>query len=79
MEALYKDIHAHPELAFEEINTAKKLAKELRDIGFEVTEGIGKTGVVGIYKNGTGPMIMVRTELDALPMEERRACRSPAR
>lgn len=71
VEALYKDIHASPELAFEEINTSKKLAKALRDLGFEVTEGIGKTGLVGLLRNGPGPTIMVRTELDALPMEEK--------
>jgi amidohydrolase len=71
VEGLYKDIHASPELAFEEVNTAKKLAKALRDLGFEVTEGVGKTGVVGLLRNGAGPTIMVRTELDALPMEEK--------
>ncbi len=71
METLYKDIHATPEIAFQEINTAKKLAKEMRDLGFEVTEGVGKTGVVAMLKNGAGPTIMVRTELDALPMEEK--------
>src|SRR5437773_592964 len=63
VEALYKDIHANPELAFAEVNTAKKLAKQLRDLGFQVTEGVGKTGVVGILHNGSGPTIMVRTEL----------------
>ena len=71
VESLYKDLHASPELAFEEINTAKKLAKALRDLGFDVTEGVGKTGVVGLLRNGTGPTILVRTELDALPMEEK--------
>jgi amidohydrolase len=71
VESLYKDIHASPELAFEEKLTAAKLAKELRALGFEVTEGIGKTGVVGLLRNGAGPTIMVRTELDALPMEEK--------
>ncbi len=71
VESLYRDIHANPELAFQEVNTAKKLAKALRDLGFEVTEGIGKTGVVGLLRNGAGPTIMVRTELDALPMEEK--------
>lgn len=70
-EALYKDIHAHPELAFGEVRTAKRLAQELRDLGFDVTEGVGKTGVVGMFRNGTGPTILVRTELDALPMEEK--------
>jgi hippurate hydrolase len=71
IEGLYKDIHASPELAFEETQTARKLAKELRGLGFEVTEGVGKTGVVGLLRNGAGPTIMVRTELDALPMEEK--------
>ncbi len=71
VEGLYKDIHASPELAFEETQTAKKLAKELRDLGFEVTEGVGKTGVVGLLRNGAGPTVMVRTELDGLPMEEK--------
>jgi amidohydrolase len=71
LDALYKDIHAHPEIAFQEVKTAAKLAAEMRAIGFDVTEKVGKTGVVAIYKNGDGPTIMVRTELDALPMEEK--------
>src|SRR5579863_7345307 len=71
LEELYKDIHAHPELAFQEVKTAAKLAREMRALGFEVTEKIGKTGLVAIYRNGEGPTIMVRTELDALPMEEK--------
>jgi hippurate hydrolase len=71
LETLYKDLHAHPELAFEEVKTAAKLAAEMRAIGFEVTEKVGKTGLVAIYNNGDGPTIMVRTELDALPMEEK--------
>ena len=71
LEALYKDIHQHPELAFQETETAAKLAKEMRALGFEVTEHVGKTGIVAIYKNGPGPTVMVRTELDALPMEEK--------
>src|SRR5579871_2080050 len=71
LDALYKDIHAHPEIAFQEEKTAAKLAAEMRALGFEVTEHVGKTGVVAIYKNGDGPTIMVRTELDALPMEEK--------
>jgi amidohydrolase len=71
LDALYKDIHAHPEIAFQELNTAAKLAAEMRALGFEVTEKVGKTGLVAIYKNGEGPTIMVRTELDALPMEEK--------
>ncbi|MEA2795078.1 MAG: hypothetical protein QOI87_2458 [Bradyrhizobium sp.] len=71
LDALYKDIHAHPELAFQEEKTAAKLAAEMRAIGFDVTEKVGRTGLVALYKNGDGPTIMVRTELDALPMEEK--------
>src|SRR5712672_2666415 len=71
LDALYKDIHAHPELAFQEEKTAAKLAAEMRAIGFVVTEKVGRTGLVALYKNGDGPTIMVRTELDALPMEEK--------
>jgi len=71
LDALYKDIHAHPELAFQEVKTAARLAAEMRSLGFEVTEKVGRTGVVAIYRNGDGPTIMVRTELDALPMEEK--------
>jgi hippurate hydrolase len=71
VEHLYKDIHAHPELAFEEVNTARRLASELRALGFEVEEAVGKTGVVALLRNGAGPTILVRTELDALPMEEK--------
>ena len=71
LETLYKDLHAHPEIAFQEVRTAAKLADEMRKLGFEVSEKIGRTGVVAIYKNGPGPIVMVRTELDALPMEEK--------
>lgn len=69
--AVYQDIHANPELGFEEVRTAAVLAKQMRDLGFEVTERVGKTGLVAIYRNGAGPTVMVRTELDALPMEEK--------
>jgi hippurate hydrolase len=71
LESIYKDIHANPELGFQETRTAAKLAAELRALGFEVTEGVGRTGVVALYRNGAGPTVMVRTELDALPMEEK--------
>ena len=71
LDALYKDLHAHPELAFQEVKTAARLAAEMRALGFEVTEKVGRTGLVAIYNNGDGPTIMVRTELDALPMEEK--------
>jgi len=71
IETVYKDIHSHPELGFQEKRTAALLAGEIRTLGYEVTEGVGKTGIVAIYKNGPGPMVMVRTELDALPMPEK--------
>src|SRR5512141_1598701 len=71
LDALYKELHAHPELAFQEVKTATRLAAEMRALGFDVTEKVGKTGLVAIYRNGDGPTIMVRTELDALPMEEK--------
>jgi amidohydrolase len=71
LESLYKDIHANPELAFEEVATAKKLAGQMRELGFEVTEGVGKTGVVAILRNGAGPIVLVRADMDALPMEEK--------
>ena len=71
LDALYKDIHQHPELGFQETATAARLAAEMRALGFEVTEHVGKTGIVAIFKNGKGPLVLVRTELDALPMEEK--------
>ncbi|SFL90192.1 amidohydrolase [Variovorax sp. OV329] len=71
LEALYKDLHAHPEIGFQEVRTAARMAEEMKKLGFEVTEKVGGTGVVGIYKNGAGPTVLVRTELDALPMEEK--------
>src|SRR3954453_10481286 len=73
LDALYKELHAHPEIAFQEEKTAAKLATEMRALGFDVTEKVGKTGLVAIYKNGDGPTIMVRTELDALPRKEKTA------
>src|SRR5262245_25565724 len=71
LDALYRDLHANPELAFQEVKTAARLAAEMRALGFEVAEQVGRTGLVAIYKNGDGPTVMVRTELDALPMEEK--------
>lgn len=71
LEAVYKQIHAHPELAFQEVQTAKTLATEMRALGFTVLEGVGKTGVVAILKNGDGPKVLIRTEMDGLPMEEK--------
>jgi len=69
--ALYLDIHQKPELSGHEVRTAQKLASSLRAAGYEVTEHVGGTGVVAILKNGSGPTIMLRTELDALPVEEK--------
>ena len=71
IEALYLDLHQNPELAFQEVHTAAKLAARLKALGFEVTTGVGRTGIVGILKNGIGPVVMLRTELDALPVEEK--------
>jgi amidohydrolase len=71
LDALYKDIHSHPELSFQENRTAAKLAGEMRALGFQVTEAVGKTGVVAVYHNGAGPTVLIRTELDALPMQEK--------
>lgn len=70
MDALYRDIHQHPELSGQEVQTAAKLAAALRGLGFEVTEKVGGYGVVGVLRNGPGPTVMVRTELDALPVRE---------
>ncbi|GAA0765024.1 hippurate hydrolase [Erythromicrobium ramosum] len=67
---LYKDLHANPELSFEEVETAKKLAARARALGFEVTEGVGKTGVVAVMKNGDGPTVMLRADMDGLPVIE---------
>src|SRR6266704_2734033 len=69
--ALYLDIHQNPELSSHETQTAAKLVTRLRGLGYEVAEHVGGTGIVAILKNGTGPTIMLRTELDALPVEEK--------
>jgi hippurate hydrolase len=69
--SLYVDVHQHPELSSHETQTAEKLAGRWRSLGYEVTEHVGGTGVVAILKNGPGPTIMLRTELDALPVEEK--------
>ncbi len=67
---LYRDLHAHPELSFQEERTSAKLAAEVRRLGFEVTMGVGRTGVVAILRNGAGPVLMIRTDMDALPVAE---------
>lgn len=68
--ALYQDLHRHPELSFQEVRTAARLADEMRGLGFEVTTGVGRTGVVAVLKNGRGPTVMIRTDMDALPVAE---------
>jgi hippurate hydrolase len=71
LEALYKHLHTHPELSLREVQTAARLAEELRALGFTVSEKVGTTGIVGVLKNGSGPTVLVRTDLDALPVIER--------
>ncbi|MFZ0760127.1 MAG: amidohydrolase [Candidatus Sulfotelmatobacter sp.] len=69
--ALYVDIHQHPELSGHETRTAAMIAARLRELGYEVTEHVGGTGIVAILSNGAGPTVMLRTELDALPVQEK--------
>jgi len=71
LEAFYRHLHANPELGFAEHKTAAKLAERAKALGFEVTTGVGGTGVVAILKNGPGPTVMLRTEMDALPVLEK--------
>jgi hippurate hydrolase len=70
LEALYKQLHSNPELSLHELRTAARMADELKKLGFEVTEKVGGTGVVGLFRNGKGPTILVRTDMDALPVTE---------
>ena len=70
LEGVYKDLHAHPELSMQETRTAGLAADRLRAAGCEVTTGVGKTGVVGILRNGAGPTVMLRADMDALPIAE---------
>jgi amidohydrolase len=69
--ALYRDLHANPELSMQEIRTPAKLAPEMKKLGFQVTEHVGKTGVVAVMRNGAGPVLMIRADMDALPVKER--------
>lgn len=71
LDELYKYLHAHPELSFHEEQTAEKIASELEQLDFEVTQNVGGHGLVGLLKNGEGPTVMVRTDLDALPIVEK--------
>src|SRR5439155_3314149 len=70
LEFLYKDFHAHPELSLQEVHTAARLAREMKENGIEVTERVGKTGIVAVLRNGQGPTVLVRTDMDALPVVE---------
>src|SRR3954466_10835837 len=67
---LYRDLHANPELSMQEVRTPAKLAPEMRKLGFDVTEHVGKTGVVAVMKNGGGPTLLIRADMDALPVRE---------
>ena len=67
---IYRELHAHPELSMQETKSAAKLAAEAKKLGFEVTTGVGKTGVVAVMKNGPGPVLLIRADMDALPVEE---------
>jgi hypothetical protein len=68
---IYRDLHAHPELAFAEHRTAGIVAARLRDLGYQTATGIGRTGVVGLLANGDGPTVLLRADMDALPVLER--------
>jgi metal-dependent amidase/aminoacylase/carboxypeptidase family protein len=70
LESVYTDLHAHPELSMQETRTAGIAADHLRAAGFEVSTGVGKTGVVGMLRNGEGPTVMLRADMDALPVQE---------
>ena len=69
--ALYRDFHANPELSMQETRSAALMAEEARRAGFTVTTGVGGTGVVAVMENGPGPVLLLRADMDALPMEER--------
>ncbi|WP_410654686.1 amidohydrolase [Amycolatopsis sp. lyj-112] len=71
LEDLYTDLHRHPELSFAETRTAAELARRLEADGYEVHTGIGRTGVLGVLRNGPGPKVMLRADIDALPVEEK--------
>ncbi len=70
LEMLYKHFHTNPELSLQETESAKRVASELREVGYEVTEGFGATGIVAVMENGDGPTILLRADMDALPVHE---------
>ena len=71
LRAFYEDLHRNPELGYQEVRTAAKLAEKLRALGYDVTTGVGKTGVVAVLRNGKGPTVLLRADMDGLPMEEK--------
>ncbi|WP_338866195.1 amidohydrolase [Myxococcus stipitatus] len=71
LEAFYRDLHSHPELSMQEGQTAAKVARWLERCGYEVTPGVGRHGVVGVLRNGPGPTVLLRADMDALPVEEK--------
>lgn len=71
LKPLFEHFHQNPELSYMEFNTSTRLAKELRAAGFDVTEGVAKTGIVAMLKNGPGPLVMLRADMDGLPLEEK--------
>jgi metal-dependent amidase/aminoacylase/carboxypeptidase family protein len=77
IESLYFDLHRTPELAMHEQQTAAKLAERMKALRYEVTTGVGGTGIVAVLRNGKGPTVLLRTDMDALPIEEAQVCRMP--
>jgi amidohydrolase len=77
--ALFDHFHRNPELSGREVNTAARMAPELRALGYEVTTGVGGTGVVAVLRNGAGPTVMLRADMDGLPLEERSGVPNPSR
>ena len=70
LEDVYKDLHPHPELSMQEHRTAEITAKHLEKCGYQVTTGIGGTGLIGVLENGKGPSVMLRADMDGLPLKE---------
>jgi hippurate hydrolase len=76
---LYRDLHAHPELSMDEVRTPALMAPKMRQLGFDVTEHVGKTGLVAVMKNGAGPVLLIRADMDALRSRSRLTSPSPPR
>jgi metal-dependent amidase/aminoacylase/carboxypeptidase family protein len=78
LEDVYRDLHQHPELSMAEHRTAGVVGESLRRDGYEVTTGVGGTGVVGLLRRGEGPAVMLRADMDALPIKEDTGLPTPA-